>query len=124
MTLQAHRFSPDVPNPNLDPNQEKIMNAVFLKIKLKSLAAEARIIRRQELKTKGKWNSLREDLYIHRTRVVRRAARETGLAYGFIRGRAYPALERTCEVPPDWKEVGKMVKKYGGTDLPETWYKR
>lgn len=98
------------------------MNPVFLKIKLKSLAAESRIIRKQELKSRG---PIREALYHHRIHVVRRAARETHLAYGFLRGRAYLALESRCSSPsPDWKEVGKMVKKYGGGDLPETWYKR
>ena len=96
------------------------MNPVFLKIKLKSLAAEARIIRKQEQKSYG---DIRNSLHEHRVRVVRRAARETGLGYGYLRGRSYAALERVSYIPPDWKEVGKMVKKYGGMDLPESWWK-
>lgn len=87
--------------------------SVFLKIKLKSLAAESRIIRRQELKTRGKHDATRESLYLHRIGVVRRAARETHLAYGFIRGRSYKAMERTACVAPDWKAVLAMAKKYG-----------
>lgn len=94
--------------------------SVFLKIKLKSLAAEARIIRAQELKTRGTRNNhLREELYLHRIGVVRRAARETHLAYGYIRGRSYCALERECRCPPDWKAVGKMVEKYAPEKVGE-----
>lgn len=87
--------------------------SVFLKMKLKSLAAEARIIRRQELKTRGPtWNLTRESLHRHRIDVVRRASRETHLAYGFIRGRSYDSMERKCLVDPDFKAVATMVRKY------------
>ena len=87
--------------------------SVFLKIKLKSLAAEARIIRRQERKTGGKHDHIRESLYLHRLHVVRRASRETHLAYGYLRGRPYRAMERNALRGPDWKSVASMVKKYG-----------
>ena len=87
--------------------------SVYLKIKLKSLAAEARIIRAQERKTKGQWNATRESLYRHRIDVVRKVSRETHLAYGFLRGRTYEQMERSCYSPPDWKAVEKMVEKYG-----------
>jgi hypothetical protein len=86
------------------------MNIRFLKIKLKSLAAEARIIRLEELRTRG---DLRESLYLHRIMKVRRECRDTHLAYGFLRGRTYLQLERSCTVPPDWKNVARMVFKYG-----------
>lgn len=88
--------------------------SIFLKIKLKSLAAEARIIRRQELKTRGaRHNDTREALHLHRIHVVRAAARHTHLAYGFIRGKSYEQLERSCDHPPSWKDVAAMIKKYG-----------
>ena len=87
--------------------------SVYLKIKLKSLAAEARIIRAQERKTKGQWNATRESLYRHRIDVVRKAARETHLAYGYLRGRTYEQMEPEAYTKPDWAAVEKMVVKYG-----------
>lgn len=90
----------------------------FLKIKLKSLACEARIIRLEEQRSAG---DLRNKLHAHRVTAVRRAARLTHLAYGFIRGRRYRQIEPACDIEPDWKEVGKMVKKYGLIDFDETW---
>jgi len=90
--------------------------SVFLKIKLKSLAAEARIIRAQERKTKGKWNGTREALYLHRVKDVRSEARSTHLAYGYLRGRTRCQIENKCVVEPDWKRVEAMVKKYGALD--------
>lgn len=118
MTLLVRHFDPGS-KEELKPKQE-IEMSVFLKIKLKSLAAEARIIRKQELKTRGpSHNATRESLYRHRIDVVRRCSRETHLAYGYTRGRAYVQLERTCYSPPDWKAVAAMVKKYGKFDEKE-----
>ncbi len=92
---------------------------LFLKIKLCNLADEARLIRRHELRlAKSKRDDarkIRESLHSHRTYGVRRAARHTGLAYGFIRGRTYEQVEsrtRKDRAKPDWKEVWGMVKKY------------
>lgn len=90
--------------------EEETMNIRFLKIKLKSLAAEAKIIRLEELRTRG---DLRESLYLHRIMKVRRECRDTHLAYGFLRGRDYLSLEKSCVEPPDWKNVARMVSKYG-----------
>ena len=90
--------------------------SIFLKIKLKSLAAEARIIRAQERKTKGKHNDTRESLYLHRTKDVRGEARATHVAYGFLRGREYACIEPKSYTQPDWKRVEAMVKKYGVLD--------
>lgn len=82
---------------------------VYLKVKIKSLAAEAKIIRKEECKTKYNYWGLRE----HRKGVVRNEARHTLLAYGFIRGKAYKDIEATCHTEPDWDKVKKMVEKYG-----------
>lgn len=84
---------------------------VHLKVKIKSLAEEARIIRKEETRAKDKIT--RESLCNHRIHVVRRECRNTHLAYGFLRGKTYDQLERNCETPPDWKKVFAMVKKYG-----------
>lgn len=86
----------------------------YLKVKIKSLAAEARIIRHEESKAlKRKNTALKDGLACHRRGIVRSAARLTHLAYGFLRGRPYKALEAKCAVKPDWDRVWKMVEKYG-----------
>lgn len=82
---------------------------VYLKVKLKSLAAEAKIIRLEEKRNKH----FRNGLWLHRTTVVRSEARHTLLAYGFLKGRTYAQLERKCEHAPDWERVKKMIEKYG-----------
>ena len=87
--------------------------SVKLKIKIKSLAEEARIIRKEEIKAKfRKDNNLRESLYEHRTWSVRRAARNTQIAYGYIRGKSYRQIENKANSEPDWKSVYDMVRKY------------
>ncbi len=88
---------------------------VYLKVKVKSLAAEARIIRTEERRNKY----FRSGLAEHRKTVVRSAARHALLAYGFLRGRKYEEIERTAQTPPNWDRVKKMVKKYGTNYLPE-----
>lgn len=88
------------------------MSTVFLKIKAKSLAAEARIIRAEEKKRRG---DLRSQLAGHRKDVVRREARHTLLALAYLRGRAYRVVERSVRKgnEPNWSEVERMIKKYG-----------
>jgi len=82
----------------------------MLRVKIKSLAEEARIIRREERRSNG---PLRDELHIHRVIAVRSEARVAQLAYGFIRGRAYERLEPKANTPPDWKRVRALCKKYG-----------
>lgn len=82
---------------------------LFLKVKIKSLAAESKIIRKEE-----KLHPLfREELYLHRKFVVAREARATLLAYSFLRGIPYKKVESNCDSPPDWSRVKTMVLKYG-----------
>ena len=93
----------------------------YLKVKIKSLAEEARIIRKEERVSEGE---KREGLYLHRIGTVRRAARHTLLAYGFLRGKKYRQMEAKCEVSPKWPEVFKMVVKYGLQDYGWKIWKR
>lgn len=88
----------------------------MLKVKIKALAAEAKIIRFEERRVAGQ---IREDLYLHRVQVVRREARATHLAYGYLRGRSYQQLEASCVEPPDWKKIESMVKRYGSSTAIE-----
>ena len=89
---------------------------IYLKVKIKSLAAEARIIRFEEAKARKRKNTeWRSGLASHRRGIVRSAARHTHLAYGFLRGRSYKQMEAKCTIKPDWKRVLTMVEKYGAS---------
>lgn len=85
---------------------------VYLKVKLKSLAAEARIIRQEEARNKH----MRLGLMAHRRDVVRPEARATHLAYSFLRGKRYADIERHVRTDPDWGKIQKMVERYGTFD--------
>lgn len=109
----------------------------YLQIKIKSLAAEARIIRHRERslrlfkakgggkeyrnvgrlseKAKATWFGLRN----HRTMEVRSEARSSLLAYGYLRGTPYLAMEHKCWTEPDWPKVKRMIEKYGTVKLDE-----
>jgi hypothetical protein len=87
---------------------------VMLKVKAKSLADEARIIRKEERRASP---LLRGELHLHRVSDVRSEARATHLAYGLIRGRSVERIERSqTRTPPLWLRVQTMVKKYGPVD--------
>lgn len=88
----------------------------MLRIKVKSLAEEARLIRREERRTHG---SLREELYLHRIHVVRRHARNAVLAYGLVKGRTLAQMEPGSKSRGDREEVARMLLRYGGRHLTE-----
>ena len=94
---------------------------VFLRVKIKSLAEEARIIRREERIANKQFNFERQqELYLHRVNRVRPAARATLLAYQYLRGKPYSECEaKLNEFGPliDWKAVKTMVKRYGHVDI-------
>lgn len=69
------------------------------KINVKSLAAEARIIRLEELRTSGE-SEIRRQMYLHRVGHVRGEARAAQLAYGFLRGRQRQQLEQSRKPLP------------------------
>ena len=85
-----------------------------LKVKVKSLAAEARIIRFQEQKS---WGSLRDELYLHRITELRSEARHSHIAYGLIRGKSLSQLEQKSETSPKWDKVRAMINKYGPAEM-------
>jgi len=92
------------------------MSIRFLKVKIKSLTAEARIIRLEEGRSRGE---LRDQLRAHRQRDVRRETRATQLAYAYLRGRPRTACEPAAHTEPDWDRVKAMVKKYAGAPAAE-----
>jgi hypothetical protein len=106
-----------------------------IKIKIKSLVSEARIIRAEEAKVL-KWRrraaerqkaaAILERLdseYIslrdHRKREVRREARASNLAYGYLRGRPYKVIEQDPHTRPNRERVAEIVAKFGGMKKPE-----
>lgn len=114
------------------------MNKVHLKIKIKSLAAEAQIIRREEQIWKARkervehriitsddetsyieWHPTYSSLRGHRVGTVREEARSALLAYGYLRGRTYRQIERFCYEPPNWQRIAQLAGKPTGEIL--TW---
>jgi hypothetical protein len=91
----------------------------YLKVKIKSLTQEARIIRTEERRARTK--ELRDGLAAHRRGIVRSEARHAQLAYGYLRGRALKTIEATHRVghAPSWKRVASLVARYGSAELAE-----
>lgn len=125
--------------------QEIEMKVRELKIKIKSLAEEQRIIKHEEKKA-GKhdryhWRRLRGDqpflkdyyffdrrfaevsrccftrdtLRTHRVHHVRPKIRAALIAYAFIRGKAADG-EKGCKTEPDWSEVVKNLKTFSESE--------
>ncbi len=86
---------------------------IHLRIKIKSLAAEAAIIRKEANKTNGmtKWS-----LNQHRTTIVREHARLNQLAYGLLRRVPYKVMEKKCDKAPDFKKVLELAVRFGEED--------
>jgi hypothetical protein len=89
-----------------------------LKIKIKSLAEEAKIIRKDEgIAYDNNDYALGNSLHYHRVVIVRREARATLLAYQYLRGKSYESCEGIGKTTPKWDNVKRMVKKYGGASF-------
>ncbi len=89
-----------------------------LRVKLKTLAYEARVIRREERLAHDRMDlALVESLHNHRTHIVRREARATLLAYQYLRGFKYEAVEADAKTRPWWDAVHRMVHKHGGLNF-------
>lgn len=83
---------------------------IHLKIKIKTLASEAGHIRHEARRTCGRE---RQDLNAHRRGPVRSAARHNQLAYAFLRGIPYRAVERRTQDPPSWSQVETLARRFG-----------
>lgn len=101
----------------------------YLKIKLNHLAAEARIIKRE----KEKWlkkaaigrqrafekqmqnptkSIMADSIHQHRLTCVRPEARDSLLAYGFLRGLPYSQIEAKRFTDPNWSNVKANIKRF------------
>jgi hypothetical protein len=105
-----------------DPN----MSTIFLRVKVKSLAEEAKIIRFEERKQhwrfkmakmlsneEQKLSPLYFELKRHRLYDVRSEARAALLAYAFLRNKPLHKVEGVCRELPNWGRVERLVTKYG-----------
>lgn len=109
------------------------MSLRYLKIKIKSLAAEQSMIRHEEHKAKSAYRYAKEKqglerqyeqnhsefwgLRNHRVNDVRPEARAALVAYGFLRGKKYNQIEKPDKYnPPNWEKVKRLVAKYGPTN--------
>lgn len=136
------------------------MGTTELKVKLMSLAAEAKIIRREEQRAKRgyRWAKLERNFLLqeneardgekvkeveekgrqytstfwslrnHRKGVVAEAARSALLAYGFLRGRPYSALEsRRTARGKEWNDAISSARsdasRFGGALFDEEKWK-
>lgn len=85
---------------------------VYLKVKIKSLSEEARIIKREERKHRGEWSGIASGLQKHRRFEVRPESRSAQIAYAFMRGRSFCQVECNAKREPDWKRIKALVDKY------------
>jgi hypothetical protein len=93
--------------------REKYVLSKF-RVKIKSLAEEAKIIRAEERRHPGgSW--IRGSLRDHRTRVVRNEQRATLIAYAFVRRMPLGEVERHSRRPVDVGSVARIVASLAGT---------
>lgn len=104
------------------------VTSIQLRIKIISLADEARHIRRWEnrLKKAARGRGTGENperpelkeafwsLREHRQCVVSTEARYSILAHGFLRGKPYKVLEQRRYSDPYWVRVEEIARKFGG----------
>ncbi|RLA42423.1 MAG: hypothetical protein DRR06_14485 [Gammaproteobacteria bacterium] len=100
------------------------MSQLYLKVRIKHLAEEAKIIRFERNRLKARQRKLGNDdrraalmegLDNHHKTVVRQSARASHLAYAFMRGKSYLSTECSARNPvPDLilQRALKTLKKY------------
>ena len=80
-----------------------------LRVNVKSLAAESRLIRQEERRC---GECYRSELSEHRRGRLREEARYAQLALAHFRGRPYKSVEAKCLVPVDAKRLFEKAKRY------------
>lgn len=100
----------------------------YLKIKIKSLAAEAKIIKQEERKWKEvpfynenvkSTHPLYFGLHQHRIEVVRKECRSAIIAYGYLRGRAYKQIENKSHILPDYERIVTIIRHFSYNSFPD-----
>ena len=113
-----------------EPRRPPNYNRLKLRVKARSLAEETRIINgyirslkrmgEKTLHAKAKRSSAlsvtaKESMRQHKL-MLRKEARSTCLALGFMRGRTHDQMEPVRYTEPNWEEVQRLCKKYGPPD--------
>lgn len=115
-----------------------------LQVKVYSMSAEMSYIRRKEEQWKNRARYARQkqkqqsidyaekafwSLRCHRM-VMKSEARNTHLAYGFMKGRSYEQMEHICygqlkgygSSEPDWKAIETMIQRFSKDEpYPQNW---
>ena len=55
----------------------------------------------------------------HRKNRVRKEARDTHIALGFLKGMDYQAMERDARSEPNWENIERMILRYGDGATPQ-----
>ena len=89
----------------------------YLRVKIKSLAEESKIIKREEYRFK-KNDRVRNGLHNHRICNVRNESRAALIAYGYIRGKKFKEIEKNSGKIPYIisVRVHDLIKKYADKD--------
>lgn len=88
------------------------MNATLiakLRVNVKSLAAEARIIRRETDRARDP--ETKNSLALHRTGRLRSEARHAQLALALARRRSYRSVEPTSKTEPQWDRILTKIQQ-------------
>jgi cell division protein YceG involved in septum cleavage len=89
----------------------------FLKVKIKSLAAESCIIRFEKERALKYGNYvLANELQHHKVHAVRTECRASLMAYGLLKGKTVEQIEPGAKSKPDESRVKAMIKKYGTSE--------
>ena len=88
---------------------EKVAAIHRVRVNVKSLAEEVRIIRKE---TERAGPVYRHALHLHRTGRLREEARYAQLTLAFLRGRSYQKVEQKSFIPPDPKRLVEKIGRY------------
>jgi len=81
-----------------------------LRVNIKSLANEAKVIRNEIKKCRD--NNIKNALHLHKIWTVKAEARSTQLALAAIRGVPYSVVETNPKTRPDWCRIRKKVEHH------------
>ena len=90
--------------------EQEALSLHTLRVKIKYLSEEARIIRFEELKVKSSF--LKNNLRNHRIDIVRYEQRHSLLAYSFLRKIPYKNIENRCDDKPNIKKIIKILANH------------
>lgn len=90
--------------------EAQLLSRHTLRVKIKYLSEEARIIRFEECRTKNSF--IKENLRDHRLDIVRYEQRHSLLAYAFIRNVPYKVVENKAEQKPNVKKIIKILANH------------